>query len=459
MPGDPALYTGPVKTFRNAVLSVWQYGIQKGLAHRAPAAELRMGATQTEISQFNAAAESYVRGLSMPEKDIFGIPIGSCAKLAAEYAWAEIRGNKKRAAELENELQYGSCDPLWSIALAVYLAWKASFSRIPYVRYKSMDDFVIPLPAKTPLKIGLIADWGTGLADAEWLLSQVMEQKPDLLIHLGDIYYAGMPDEVRGHFLDLVRAAAPTIPAYTLSGNHDMYSGGKPYYWLLGQLNNQSGLQSYRQQASYFCLRNERWQLLAMDTGYHDCDPFTVETNLTYLARTEANWHLDKLKHADGRRTILLSHHQLFTAFGSGVGQGKSGRPLAWNPLLEQVFKPHLENVAAWLWGHEHNLEIFQPYLNLNRGRCIGASAIPLLASQDPYTPNNGLDPQGQSGIPRLDPAAPKLSLNGDGVYLHAFAILTLGGGNANGSSSKIAYFQVNSTDRFTSQKIFEEGI
>jgi hypothetical protein len=457
MAGDPLLYKGPVKTFRYPVLSVWQYAIQKATAHRLSPQMLRMGTTQTEMSQFSAAAESFVRGAPMPAVDAFGIGIGDCAKLAAEYAWAEITRNKKRAQELENELKYGGCDPLWSVALAVYLAWKASLSKIPYVRYKALDDFVIPLPAKAPLKIGVIADWGTGLEDAQWLLSEVMKQQPDLLIHLGDIYYAGMPEEVRDHFLTMVQAAAPGMPVYTLSGNHDMYSGGKPYYWLLGQLNQAPALQPYRQQASYFCLRNKDWQLLAMDTGYHDCDPFTVTTNLTYLDPKEAKWHADKLANAGGRQTILLSHHQLFTAFGDGVGQDKNGKALAWNPRLKRVFASYLEKIPAWLWGHEHNLEIFQPYLGLQRGRCVGASAIPLLASQDPYTPNPKLDTQGQGGLPLLDPQAPELSLNGDQVYFHAFAVLTLGGPGDGGSS--IGYFQVDSSNSRPAEKLFEEGI
>jgi len=32
-----------------------------------------------------------------------------------------------------------------------------------------------------------------------------------------------------------------------------------------------------------FCLQNADWMLLAMDTGFHDNDPFTVTTNMTKL--------------------------------------------------------------------------------------------------------------------------------------------------------------------------------
>ena len=106
------------------------------------------------------------------------------------------------------------------------------------------------------------------------------------------------------NFLDLIDTAAPNIPVYTLSGNHDMYSGGAPYYWLLTQLNATAALQPYRQKASYFCLRSANWQILAMDTGLHDCDPLNVDTNLTFLDPQEAAWHATSSPMPSGRQTI-----------------------------------------------------------------------------------------------------------------------------------------------------------
>ena len=94
-----------------------------------------------------------------------------------------------------------------------------------------------------------------------------------------------------------------SCPVYSLAGNHDMYSGGVGYYGLLQQL---------KQPASYFA-RNAAWQILGLDTGLHDNDVFSVNTNVTCLEPTEEAWHLDKITNAGGRKTILLSHHQLFS--------------------------------------------------------------------------------------------------------------------------------------------------
>jgi hypothetical protein len=446
-----------IKTFNNPILSIWQYALHKAISQRVPNADL--SSTQPEMTQFVSAADALTKGQAMPQVDSAGSVIGECAKLAAEYAWAEITRNTLKASEIEDELKYSTCDPVWSTALAIYLAWKASLDAIPYVRYKDLSDFIVPLPDKPDLTLGLIADWGTGLDDAKWLLSEVMKKNPDVLIHLGDIYYAGTADDDRDHFLKLVNEAAPGVPVYTLSGNHDMYSGGEPFYWLLGQLNQSPGLRQFSQPASYFCLRSENWQLLVMDTGLHDCDPFTVQTNLTFLDPKEADWHIDKLTNAGGRRTILFSHHQLFTAFGDGVGVGPNGAKLACNPNLLSVFGPHLNDVALWLWGHEHNLEIFNPYLGLAKGRCIGASAIPVLAAQNPYAPNPALDLQGQSDLPSLDPRVTFLNVNPQGIYFHNYAIMELHSPASEIKVSSIQYYQLDASNHGPSILTFGEDI
>jgi hypothetical protein len=448
-----------ITTFRSPAASIWQHAIHKAITHRQPGLQPELTAAQPEMTQFSTAVDALQKGQPIPQQDSAGNVIGDCAKLAAKYVWAEITGDKTRASELEDELRFGTCDPLWTIALAIYLAWKASLDPVPYVRYANMNDFVIALPDKPDLVIGLIADWGTGLDDAKWLLSEVMKKNPDVLIHLGDIYYAGTADEDRSNFLEGIQAAAPNIPVYTLSGNHDMYSGGDPYYWLLGQLNATPALQPYQQKASYFCLRSANWQILGMDTGLNDCDPFTVASNITYLDPKEAAWHVDKLNNAGGRKTILLSHHQLFTAFGGGVGQGASGKALAFNPKLYSVFGPYLNNIALWLWGHEHNFEFFSPYLGLQKGRCIGASAIPCLQAQNPYGLIQDPDLQGQNALPTLAPGMLELSVNSDGAYFHNYAILKLRGPQSQFRDSIIEYYELDSSNHGQSILMGGEGI
>jgi calcineurin-like phosphoesterase family protein len=448
-----------IVSFRNPIASVWQHAIHKAVSQKSPKASEGLSAAQPEMVQFSSALDALQNGQAVPQLDTTGLPIGDCAKLAAQYAWAEIRHAAAEAAQIQDQLRYGTCDPLWSIALAIYLAWKATLKSVPYVRYADLGDFVTPLPEEPDLVIGIIADWGTGLDDAKWLLSEVMTKNPHVLIHLGDIYYAGMPDEVRTNFLDIVNAAASNIPVYTMSGNHDMYSGGDAFYWLIGQLNSAPNLQEYKQKASYFCLRSSNWQILGMDTGLHDCDPTTVTTNTTYLDSEEAAWLRDKLDNAGTRQTILLSHHQLFTAFGDGVGKTGAGKSYAYNPKLYSVFQPYLDKVALWLWGHEHNFDFFKPYLGLKKGRCVGASAIPSLVSQNPYGLISNPELQDQNSLPELDPTLLKLGVTADGAYFHNYAIVTLRSPKSQIKDSKIEYYQLDSCKHGKSQLMGGEVI
>ena len=370
--------------------------------------------------------------------------VWDCARLSLEMLRARKDGDEDRQQELQDEFKFSTCDPRWAEAISQY--WKffgtdGKDGTIPYVRYQAMDDFVLPVLPRNA-RIGLFADWGTGTEDARSLLQQLHAHDVDVLLHLGDIYYSGTPKECQEYFLDVIdevfRSAdggPRRVPAYTLAGNHDMYDGGEGYYGLLAKLNPAPTFtREAGQPASYFCLRSPggKWQLLCMDTGLHDHDPFTVSTNVTFLDPAEEAWHVDKVRRWSeaGGRTLLFSHNQLFTAF-DGVGQtGKE--KLAVNPKLQASYRKFLDaagdhrNIAGWFWGHEHNLCVYEPYADLAKGRCIGHGAVPVSTEHDPYEPMAGFE-----DLPQLvdDPAKPgeklKLAVT-DQVYAHGFVILDL---------------------------------
>ena len=269
------------------------------------------------------------------------------------------------------------------------------------------------------------ADWGTGTDVAVDLLEEVAQHKPDVLIHLGDIYYSGTAAECdvnfkRGVDTVLGRAANP-IPVFTLSGNNDMYSGGAGFYGLLTML-NQPPLQ---QLASFFCLRStdNRWQFVAMDTGKNDYNPFSVTTVLTSLEADEEDWLAARVGEFAGN-TILLSHHQLFSAL-SQIGRPRAdGSLVAYNPYLAVSFRRFADvapgRIAAWFWGHEHALNVYKPYLGLERGRCIGHGAVPVFTAEPP---DNA--PAGIINPPEL---RDEVHLGTDGpVYRHGFTMIQFG--------------------------------
>jgi hypothetical protein len=369
----------------------------------------------------------------------------TCARLLVELAWAKWRRDGAAVERITNALAFSGCDPRWAECVEEYLLLLARHEQPEYRTWARLSDSVLPL--KPDATVAIVADWGTGMGDALALMRQVASFRPDVILHLGDIYYSGTVSETGGHFLDVVAQAyqgvGPVPPVLTLSGNHDRYSGGQGYYSAL----DRQGLVK----TSFFCLRNDWWQLLAMDTGLHDWDPFTVASNVTYLEPSEVAWHQDKLENSGqgvdpssgnrtGRRgTILLSHHQLFSE--TGVGEDPDGARLAVNLPLLDAFSKWFPGVAWWFWGHEHDLKAYQPYAGLQRGRCVGASAVPVFVQDEPHGPVAGLVCNGPDpGPPALLPQ-PKLGDNGT-VMDHCFVVLTL-----KGPVGTAAYYAVDTTD------------
>ncbi len=360
--------------------------------------------------------------------------VANCAHMYIALAAAKFTGNTQRASVLESQLRYSVCDPLWAKAL---LHFDSDHAEIPYRQYESLDDFVIPLvnAATVPLaaersqcKIAFVSDWGTGTALARNVMRCIAVQNPDVVIHLGDIYYSGTKKEMRDHFLSIVREYLPaSTSVYNLAGNHDLYAGGEGYYWLIDELG---------QPASYFCLRNEHWQILSIGAPPEMGDPKTALSAIPAIDPQEVEWHHHKLNTAAGRKTIMLSHYQLFTASGN-IGRTEDNRPLAVNPVLHDAFGAYLQDIDLWLWGHEHNMIAFDPYIGLRRGRCIGSGAIPVALHWRPYRQLPNLE------IPQHIGRAPQINLDcqlghdGD-HYHHAFGLLSI-----DGPDGVMNYYQV----------------
>ncbi len=405
-------------TYRDRHLSMWQ-SAAKSVARKTSVFLLRtrdMAVEELEdhlmtpvhnlYSQLARAGDGtrFLMSFSLRES-----AAGDCAELAMKFLAAEMSHNAKLAAEITDRLKKSTCDVLgWKECVEEYLRFKLHGGKFPYREHKNV---LRPLPDVA--SIAIIGDWGTGEHQAVHLLSEVAKQRPNILIHLGDVYYSGTEDEMKHNFLQICQEILPDTKLFTLCGNHDMYAGGNAYYSLLDTIG---------QDASYFSLSNDYWQILAMDTGNNDRSPFTVATNMTSLHDSEAKWHREKILGANGRKTILMSHHQLFSPFGA-VGQIEH-RGYSYNPLLFDDFKDVLGGIEWWFWGHEHNLAVYEPHMGLKRGRCVGASAIPVLKSQQSYSSDTSLQTLGSFGLPKWNP---KSELPADQYeYIHAFAMMKL---------------------------------
>src|SRR5437870_2361537 len=279
--------------FRDPNLSLWQSAmdatIHQATTRWVPRPDLAGSSREANIlrevaSHCGAVAEKIPFGELLVRRPAFASflhlqppatiheSVSYCSTLWKRIAEARLRGDAAEVAKWEAEKDFGSCDPRYAEAVEKYIEYfKLRRQPIPYIPPQGADFGVEAIP--DDCKIALMGDWGTGQEPARIVLERIKGRNPDLIIHLGDIYYSGTNYESENYFLKLFkdvfgtvgRNAKPRI--LTMSGNHDMYAGGTGYYWLLPQLG---------QSASYFCLQNRNWRLIAVDTGYNDHDPMTV---------------------------------------------------------------------------------------------------------------------------------------------------------------------------------------
>jgi 3',5'-cyclic AMP phosphodiesterase CpdA len=139
-----------------------------------------------------------------------------------------------------------------------------------------------------------------------------------VILHLGDVYYSGLEIEMESAVLRQIerirQKAGINIRYYSVIGNHEYYCCATGFINTLEKCNV---LPDDKQHASYFCLRNRSgtWQFIGIDTGYLDSNPtneltFGVDPD---ILPQEKQWVDDKIKNFSGS-TVLLSHHQLFSA-------------------------------------------------------------------------------------------------------------------------------------------------
>lgn len=413
----------PILNFHDARLSLIQSAIKHVVVHGGQAQpglagdDARMQAASQHLAAIQAGTVT-PGAVSLGDADI-------CMKLLVEYALALVTRNKTLELQVLDQYKDSPCDPGWLEAIASYIEyyWLEGQSPVYYdVDSGRTLSYALPAPQSgTELVVGVLGDWGTGEPVALAVLELLMAQKPDIIVHVGDIYYSGTLDEAQQNFLALVQTArsqsGAQVPVFTIPGNHDYYSGGAGFYNLIGELNAGLGNNQYLQEASFFNLIGKTWQLQAMDTGYYDSDIFDVQDDITQLHDSEAAWHLQQIQAGlqAGRRIILFSHHQLFSAL-LNIGTNSPTSGSNYNPNLWNNFQSVLGQVSAWLWGHEHLLEVYGSHQGLSVGRCIGYSAFPVLTDGNPYSPVYPNVPLNQSV---------ELGTTAE-VYNHGFTVLRL---------------------------------
>ena len=227
------------------------------------------------------------------------------------------------------------------------------------------------------VRVSLAGDWGTGTQEAERVAEIMRHFDPHFTLHLGDVYYVGGREEVESNCLGAssdgyegVRWPLGSVGSFSLNGNHEMYARGYGYFdVLLPKLGMRPapGQPPQGQRASYFCLENEYWRLIALDTGYNSISFPLVEDLIEPSSRLrgeEVRWVRQVVQPGkDKRGLILLTHHQYYSDF-----EGQFETPA--RQLARSIDRP-----VIWYWGHEHRLAVYGLYGRTKLkawGRCVG---------------------------------------------------------------------------------------
>jgi hypothetical protein len=168
---------------------------------------------------------------------------------------------------------------------------------------------------------------------------------------------------------------AGRVGSFALNGNHEMYALGDAYFELLLP---QMGMHSprRRQQASFFCLENDDWRVIGLDTGYNSIGRPIIENILRPTGRLEdalVDWLRDDVKlgeRGDHRGIVLLSHHQYYSAFDE------------WYLKPAQQLAEFIKRPVVWFWGHEHRMIVYGAHAFgggiTAHGRCLGHGGMPV---------------------------------------------------------------------------------
>ena len=240
-------------------------------------------------------------------------------------------------------------------------AQKAPFRE--HEQSKTQFRYTLPEPSgQSPLEVALLSDWGTGEYQSNYISKQIQQCRFPLGIHCGDVYYAGRKNE----FLNFVQRPLQNVVGQTelffLNANHEMYSGARWYFDYIDR-KKQDQPERQRQEGSYFALESKNFQLIGIDTAYHEDGRFRQAALLCWLEERLVDGR------QSGRSNILFSANHPYE-YGE-----EALTDLLTSDLLDLAGRRLID---MWFWGNTHYCALFNhgkqsPFI----GSCIGHGGFP----------------------------------------------------------------------------------
>jgi hypothetical protein len=215
---------------------------------------------------------------------------------------------------------------------------------------------------ESPLEVALFSDFGTGLYPALYIAAQLRQRKFPYAVHLGDVYYAGRKSEFQENFETPLNPILQDTRLFMLNANHEMLSGAFAYFDYL-DAKKAAHPHTQEQDGSYFCLRSSRFQLVGIDTDYHEHNRLKEPELVGWLGQVLREGR------SEGRTNILLSSNEPYE-YGH----------LELKPLLTEDLAGFVQEqlIDLWFWGNTHYCAFFDaglqsPFI----GSCIGHGGYP----------------------------------------------------------------------------------
>jgi hypothetical protein len=293
-----------------------------------------------------------------------------------------------RADDLLHPERYGPDDPRWVTHIAKATLKRLADGNHPFnsepADHRIADD----------ARVVVVGDWGTGLERAQHVGRHMAHAVAEAtaagreahVVHLGDVYYSGVPAEYDRHVLadgwwPVTNAQAQAgVTSWSLVGNHDMYSGGWGFFdHLLADPRFARQRDSSRgEPTSFFRLKSPSWSIVGLDTSWNT--DVVSKGNRGVLEDPQAARLQQWADEPDAGKLMLLSHHQYVTIDDTrGIGEELREKVA---PLVEAG------RITAWLWGHEHRCIAFATD-RIPHMRCIGHGGVPVPSRppRDPLPP------------------------------------------------------------------------